>query len=520
MSTINTQLPIDAVPEIVWDAEPELVELHRFAWQKAWEHVQEYPGAPQTPYMDEAHTPGSIWIWDTCFMALFCKYAPDRFPGVESLDNFYKPIHDVASTTLRIHHLDNPPLFAWVEWENFLFTGDAERLREVYQAGYLQKHFALMERLPLPEPLPCSPNETFFRKTPLGYHWAGCCSGMDNTPRGGGGAAPGARPDDSRFGYPDILWVDALAQQALTAECLAKMAALFGDATEAERWQAVHQAHGELLNRHYWDEADGIYYDIHAAAPHARHKVKTPAAFWPMLAGLCSCEQAERLADQVANPAVFGGAVPFPSVSRDDPAFDSRGGYWRGGVWLPLAYMSIKALERYGFHDLADTAAETLVRHMCQTWREFEPHTIWEAYSPTEAKPSTHKRPDQMARPDFCGWSALGPLSLMIENVLGFFRADGVRRELHWRLRQAGRHGARNLRFGDVTASLIYDGHGQVEIAANRPFVLYLNRTPMQVAAGFSRVAARKTGGHGGRSRLCPTIAGLRRPRLHDDRSG
>lgn len=488
-----TDFPAQAVTEIVFDAEPGFAAFHRRAWELAWEHVIEYPGAPRSPYMDEAHTPGRIWIWDTCFMALFCKYAPDVYPGVESFDNFYQPLYDGVASSLGIHHLDNPPLFAWVEWQDYLFTGRRERLERVYRKGYLQKHYELMERLPLDRAPVCATNETFWRKVELGYHWAGCCSGMDNTPRGGGGAAPGARPDDSRFGYPDILWLDALAQQALAAECLAKMAALFGDVAEAERWQARHQAHGMLLNRYYWDEADGIYYDIRAAAPHERYKVKTPAAYWPMLAGLCSRDQAARLAAHVANPAVFGGTAPFPSVSRDDPAFDPRGGYWRGGVWLPLATMSVKALERYGFHDLADAAAETLVRHMCRTWREFDPPTIWEAYSPTEARPSTHKRPDGLARPDFCGWSALGPISLMIENVIGIQCPDASERRLCWRLHQSGRHGVRNLRFGQVAATLIVDGRGGIEVETNQPFTLRVNGRDCAIAAGRNAFSIRRS---------------------------
>ena len=38
--------------------------------------------------MDEAFRDDTIWIWGTCFMTLFCKYAPAEFPGVESLNNF------------------------------------------------------------------------------------------------------------------------------------------------------------------------------------------------------------------------------------------------------------------------------------------------------------------------------------------------------------------------------------------------------------------------------------------------
>jgi hypothetical protein len=417
-------------------------------------------------------------------MALFCKYAPDRFPGVESFDNFYKPLYDGAPTTLGIHHLDNPPLFAWIEWENYRFTGNRARIEEIYRKGYLQKHFELMESLPLPRAPACADNETFFRKVALGYHWAGCPNGMDNTPRGGGGGGP--NPDDARFGYPDILWLDALAQQALAAQCIGNIAAELGDAESAATWSAKWRTLGDLLNRHYWDDEDGLYHDIRAAAPHGFYKVKTPAIYWPMLAGLCSREQAERLASHVRDPDVFGGAVPWPSLARNEPAFDPKGGYWRGGVWLPLAYMGTKALERYGHHDLADRAAETLVRHMYTTWREFEPHTIWEAYSPTEAKPSTHKRPDQRVRPDFCGWSALGPISLMIENVLGI-QCDAVSDTVTWRLHHPGRHGIRNLRIGKVTADLIYDGSGKVEIRANRPFRLQLDKEVLDLPEGMSR---------------------------------
>lgn len=50
-------------------------------------------------------------------MVLFAKYAPRSFPAVESLDNLYKPIHEKAVTPLKVHLVDNPPLFAWVEKE-------------------------------------------------------------------------------------------------------------------------------------------------------------------------------------------------------------------------------------------------------------------------------------------------------------------------------------------------------------------------------------------------------------------
>ena len=106
----------------------EMVDLYHKTWEIAAGRVRKGPeGLPASPYMDENCYEDQIWIWDTCFMVLFAKYAPRSFPGVESLDNLYKPIHEKAVTPLKVHLVDNPPLFAWVEKEYFDFTGDKER---------------------------------------------------------------------------------------------------------------------------------------------------------------------------------------------------------------------------------------------------------------------------------------------------------------------------------------------------------------------------------------------------------
>ena len=81
------------LPRPVCDEHPEFLKLYDFAWQCAHDHIVDFPGMPQTPFMDEAFCPEFLWIWDTCFMALFCKYAQREFPGYQSLMNFYEPLH-------------------------------------------------------------------------------------------------------------------------------------------------------------------------------------------------------------------------------------------------------------------------------------------------------------------------------------------------------------------------------------------------------------------------------------------
>jgi len=452
---MKSTLDRSTLPAPVLDGEPDLVELYWTAWQLAWDHVVHRDGVPRSPYMDEGFDPDTIWIWDTCFMAHFCKYAPHLFPGVESFDNFYRPMYDGAPSSLRIHHPDNPPLFAWSEEEYVRHTGDLARIEWLLrERRYLQKHFAFFEYTPPGSRFGHSTIATTIERTPRGYRWDGVCSGMDNTPR-----APIAGPHGTSG---DILWFDAAAQQALSARSIARLARLIGDDTTAFEFEAHHARLIELVSD-FWDAEHGIYYDRLASPPHHFQRVRTPAAYWPLLAGACDAQQAGALAEKLADPSCFGGEVPWPSVARDDPEFRPKGMYWRGGIWVPVAYVSARALADHGYGDLAHTASLSLIRHMARTYTQYEPATIWEAYSPQWPRPSTAKDDEEITRPDFCGWSALAPISMLIEHVLGF-RVDALQQTVTWQRRLPGRHGIRDLRCGDVTVTAIADGHlAQVE---------------------------------------------------------
>ena len=79
-------------PSRCWNEAPELIELYWTGWQLAWDHVLTTPGAPAARHMDEAFHPEIIWIWDTCFMAHFCKYAPESEPAIPSTAKFHDEI--------------------------------------------------------------------------------------------------------------------------------------------------------------------------------------------------------------------------------------------------------------------------------------------------------------------------------------------------------------------------------------------------------------------------------------------
>ena len=194
-----------------------------------------------------------------------------------------------------------------------------------------------------------------------------------------------------------------------------------------------------------------------------------------MLAEVPSKEQAEQMVRFALQDNKLGGVVPFPSVSRDDEQFDPDGNYWGGGVWLPTTYMSIKALEKYGFFEEANKAAQSTLEQQWQTYSQYEPHTIWECYSPTRPLPASKHTGSRVTevRPDFCGWSALGPISLFIENVLGFYDVDAQSATIRWNLHQTCRHGIMDLSFGDIVTDIIYED-GIVTVDSNKPYTLYI----------------------------------------------
>lgn len=488
------------LPRPVYDAHPEYIDLYNLAWDLAYQHIDTIPGLPSPVYMDEAHRSDRIWVWDSSFMGQFAKYCPDIFPAVKTLDNFYKVVLAEGDAPLpmvegnrwcgkdegkmlpfKIQHPDNPPLLAWTEYSYALQTGSKAHIKSVFKKHqYLQKWYAMFDSFDPAAPKPHGASQKVaLRKFDDGYAWAGNPSGMDNSPRGRI-TAPSERPvcPDN----PDLRWVDALAYQGLSALCMSRIAGILGMEEEEAFWKAEHAALSEKLNALYWDEEDGFYYDILAGGE--KCKVRTVASWWPVLAEMATPERAAAMMAYLRNPDEFGGSVATPSLSRADADFIPDGGYWRGSVWLPTSYMALKAIDLTGDYELARKVASGLLEHMYRTYADYEPHTIWECYSPTACEPARDKK-GETVRPDFCGWSALGPISVFIEDVIGIKEANAFTKTLTCDFEKApvGRVGVTGYRFGDVVCSVIATT-GTISVTSNRPFTLIADGRTLEVQAG------------------------------------
>ena len=489
------------LPIPICEEHPEYGGFYEKAWELARDHVKDIDGMPQNPYMDEAFCATQLWIWDTCFMSLFCKFAGEVFPGVESFQNFYSVLYegkllpkvippenepDWTETTpgvpahIMVHIADNPPLFAWSEYENALIHGDREYLRTLlYGKQSLQRHYEWFESQREKRKIHGVLAPNCLIHEPYGYKWEGARSGMDNTPRGRTEIPSPKRPNN-----PDMYWLDAICQQALSARIIARLFAMVGDGENEKIWNGKFEEKKKIVNELYWDPEDRFYYDIDCNDHHF-YKVKSVASFWPLIAGIASAEQAKALVKHVSNADTFGGILPFSSVARNDPEFSKDGKYWRGAMWLPTTYMALRGMSEYGFHKEAHEAAVSVLDYMWKTYQSYEPHSIWEAYAPEGYRPATCTDDVRIVRKDFCGWSALGPISVYLEYVLGFHSIDAFDRTLRWH-RPAdikGKIGVRNLRFGDVVTDIIAEGK-HVCVSSNAPYTLEINGKAFSIQAG------------------------------------
>lgn len=470
---------VQKLPHPFFAEKQYLADLYWKTWSLLEKHVKQ--GTPQNGfvarYLDEGFDE-NIYQWDTCFMIAFAMYGEGLFPAIESLDNFYgkqredgwmcrvyreKDGEPAALPTVE-EPMINPPLFAFVEWKYYLLSGDNSRFVRVLPA--LDAYYKWIEQNCRAE----GAAGGLFYNTPLG-------SGMDNSPRTGiekGG------------------WVDLTAQMALFAKYMTFISREMKADSLTKIYTLRYRSLMRMINAKMWDEQTNFYYDVRPDGE--KLTTKTAAAFWTLLPEVTALPRARKLAEHLQNPQEFYRKHLFPTLSADDPNYDPKGHYWLGGVWAPVNYMIIKGLDIYPLRELAAVAALNHIDNIYKVYSGFQPtenqlapeerdgdyRTIWECYAPDVAAPATRWDGKYLSRQDFVGWSGLGPVALLLENVIGL-QPSAPRDELYWNLRLREKHGVENYRFGDNVADIVCESNqlpveaAVISINSNSPFNLIVS---------------------------------------------
>jgi hypothetical protein len=189
------------------------------------------------------------------------------------------------------------------------------------------------------------------------------------------------------------------------------------------------------------------------------------------------------------NPNEFWRQHLIPTLAANQLEYDSLGHYWLGGVWSPTDYMVIQGLKKYNQNVLADSIAINHLQNVVDIYFNFTPDpekiayeeryeddykTIWECYSPEFKGPSTRWDNTFYSRQDFVGWTGLAPISILIENVLGF-EIVGSKNLIRWTLKRNDRFGIKNIQLENQRVTLICEPSGskqKITIQCEKPFNL------------------------------------------------
>ena len=399
------------VPTVEWKGHDDAAEAFSAAWRMVGEKIR--GPEPGTNFKRNfVYTPfgNSVFVWGSCFITMYGKYAADVFPFIEQLDNFYAVqmrngfiprqlgIFDGRSQFAP----DDPSsvggvIFAWAELQWFRMHGDLARLRRVYPVLLAHHRWYAKHR-------------TWKDGTYFSSGW-GC--GMDNIVRI---ESPDYTP---AFEHGHLSFVDVTLQQIFDGKCLVEMARLL-ELDPPVDVVAEIDALTRIANERMWDPQAGVYKDLDRHGN--RVKCEHIGGFWAFLAGVADESRRSAMIASLEDESRFAAPCGTRSTAKGSPGYESDGGnYWRGGVWAITDYAIVKGLDACGEREAAARLALRQVEAFAKVFRDTG--TIWESYDPEKVAPG--KLYGNPVRRDFVGFSGVAPISLLLEDVFGIEMAGG-----------------------------------------------------------------------------------------------
>ncbi len=338
---------------------------------------------------DDAFFPG-IWNWDSAFhMMGVARFDPELAREQMKAFFLFQKENGMLPDLIRLpsggnrieDHSGKPPVWAWALQQADRHCPDDEFLSTVYPKLAKNESFWRTERFREKDGLffYSTSREGEMRDTYIRWE-----SGLDDSVRFDGGVI--------EFLYPvDLNCFMISFYQAMNA--FARRLGLWRD---AELWLERKTALSERIRSVLWCEEDACFWDRNFR-DNSFVRVVTPAIYMPLWAGIATPEQAGALERFARDPDKLYPCMP--TVAFDHPKMDVHG-YWRGPVWLNVAYFAIKGLFDYGFRETAMKIRDVLLNWINQD------DTVHENYSPVDG----HGR----CAPDF-SWSCVFAIELVLE---------------------------------------------------------------------------------------------------------
>ena len=275
------------------------------------------------------------FLWDACFQNLALEYMEPQLAEdallllTENLCPDGKMPHFLCSTWVR-PNVSQPPLVGWAALRLVQSRKNMGFARSVLEPLKKNTRWWLTHRMTCHGLIGCAdPMET----------------GWDDTPR---------------LDKGPVLACDMNSYLLIQMRACAELAKLMGDIATAEEYKAKAEAYAKKMVSLLYDPDANLFKDV-LVNTGEKLDIKTPACFLPLLAGVpvedsTACEMIQKY---LLNPDCFYGAVPFPSVSYDDPEYRPNC-WWRGPTWIPVAYLMLEVLKKFGYLKEFREAAERI----------------------------------------------------------------------------------------------------------------------------------------------------------------
>ncbi|MEI7576730.1 MAG: trehalase family glycosidase [Armatimonadota bacterium] len=330
--------------------------------------IAEASWSPRRGICPSPRTYPGVWNWDNAFHAL----ATVRWDPALAYDQIalflenQRPdgmLVDVVWPDGRvIDHIGKPPVMPWALEQIYRRSPDREFLAMAYPKLARYEEFWREQRGGDAEGLfhySSEPKED----TPTDIeHEAGLESGWDNSPRWDGGATKVHPIDLNCFMVMLYRSMDFFANEL----------GLEG----AEHWRARASSLGNEINARLWDDTAQCYGDRLRGGDFS--KALSPASFMPLFCGIAPLDRAEAmLAIAASGEAFFPG---MPTVSYSHPEYRSDQ-YWRGPMWLNVAWFATEGFRRYDRADLAEAYRERILG-----WCDAEETYLYEYYDSRTGK--------------------------------------------------------------------------------------------------------------------------------------
>jgi putative isomerase len=137
-------------------------------------------------------------------------------------------------------------------------------------------------------------------------------------------------------------------------------------------WQNRENKLIQHINDRLYDKKIGCYVDVTRETGDFSDVV-TPASLMPLYIHIADAKRAESLAKIAGSEKYLYPGMP--SAAYGHKKYQPQD-YWRGPMWLNIAYFALKGLKWYGYTDIAEAGKKLIL-----TWCEQNSDSIYEYYN-------------------------------------------------------------------------------------------------------------------------------------------